>query len=144
MQAKIRNFSANIVIILALFMPFVAMGEESLTLKDVMKGLNTNLQEASYGIIMEDYDLVAKSAQAIAEHPTPAPEVLKKVADHLGAEMPKFKGFDLQVHDTALKLKAAAIEHDKEELINQHSAIVRGCVGCHQSYRNAISKLLSN
>ena len=139
--AKITSW---LVLIISLLGSSLVVAEENLTLKDVMQGLNTNLQEATYGIIMEDYDLVAKSAQAIADHPNPAKAILKKVVGHLGTEMPKFKGFDLQVHDTALELKKAAMAQDKEALLKHHNEIISGCIGCHQNYRQDISELLKN
>ena len=123
-------------------MPLTTIAEEGVTLKDVMQGLNTNMQDATYGIIMEDYDLIEKSAQAIADHPTPDPAILKKIVAHLGAEMPKFKGFDIQVHDTALEMKKAAMAQDKDALLSHHNQIMRGCVGCHQNYRESVTSLL--
>jgi hypothetical protein len=144
MQISLLMYKNKTYLLLALFLPFAVMAEENLTLKDVMQGLNTDLREVTYGIVMEDYDLVAKSAQAIADHPTPDPALLKKIVAHLGAEMPQFKGFDQQVHDTALELKKAAMAQDKEALLEHYNEIIRGCVGCHQSYRKSISDLLNN
>ena len=100
--------------------------------------------EPQNGIMLEDYELIAKSAEAIANHPNPAPAMLKKVVAHLGSEVPKFKGFDMQVHDTALELKKAAMAQDQEAILKHHNEIIRGCVGCHQNYRATISDLLKN
>lgn len=145
MQTKMVFSSSKIALLCVLFLPFVVMAEDKVTtLKDVMQGLNTNLQEATYGIIMDDYDLIAASAQAIADHPTPDPAILKKVVAHLGAEMAKFKGFDQQVHDTALELKQAAMAQDKAALLKHHSQIISGCVSCHQNYRESVAALLKN
>ena len=144
MQTRIVVFIKRIALLFVVFVSHLAVAEENLTLKDVMQGLHKNMENTTYGIIMEDYDLIEKSAQAIATHPTPAPEILKKIVAHLGTEMPKFKGFDLQVHDTALELKKAAIEQNTEALLKLHNEVLSGCVGCHQSYRKPITDLLDN
>ena len=144
MSTRTPKLAATAAAAFVLSMPLPIAAEQPLTLKDVMQALNTNMQEATHGIIMEDYDLIAKSARSIAEHPTPDATVLKKVVAHLGEDMPKFKGFDQQVHDTALELEKAAMEQNKEAVFNHHNQIIRGCVGCHQAYRDSVSSVLND
>ena len=144
MHTKRVMLGGIIVLLYVLFISFLAIAEENLTLKDVMQGLNADLQAVTYGIIMDNYELIATSAQAIAEHPTPDAAILKKIVTHLGAEMPNFKSFDQQVHDTALGLQKAALDQDKEALLRYYNEIIVGCVGCHQSYRKSVSDLFDN
>ena len=139
-----RSCTVALLVLLALPMPSLLCAEEGLTLKDVMQGLNTSMQDVTYGILMNDYDQISKSAREIAVHPTPDPALLKKVVAHLGSDMPQFKGFDKQVHDSALAMEQAAMARDQEALLEHHNQILRGCVGCHESFRDSVAAMLNN
>jgi hypothetical protein len=60
----------------------------------------------------------------------------------LGEEMPAFKQFDMQVHDLAVEIAAAARAGDKTAAIGRFQGMIDGCFGCHTAYKDRVANVL--
>lgn len=130
-------------LILILMASTVQAKEKSFpTLKKVMSDLAVNMGSLDRGIFYEDFALIAKSAAKVADHPAPKNQ-LPTVIKELGKEMPKFKKFDLKVHDAAKNIVAQAQNNDMNGILKNHTIIMENCVSCHLKYRKRISKLFN-
>jgi cytochrome c556 len=58
----------------------------------------------------------------------------------LGERMQAFGQYDKLVHDTADSLKVAATERNMESVLEKYQIIQQGCVSCHASFRNEITR----
>src|SRR3989304_6086305 len=74
---------------------------EPLEFQKVMKELGKNMQTVTDGISREDWELVARTAPMIAEHPQPPLAEKTRIISFMGAEMSRFKSFDMQTHEVA-------------------------------------------
>ena len=83
------------------------------TLKTIMQEMRLNFLDITDGFLLDDFNKIADGALAIAEHPRIPPEQVERVAAELGAEMPVFKNFDVQVHELSLEIYKAAREQDR-------------------------------
>jgi len=110
----------------------------------VMQGLLNDSLLLNQGIFYQDFAKIEQSAKDIANHPTPGIGTMKKVKSHLGTEMVNFKGFDIMVHDTAVKINEAAVKKDIEAVKSAYHELLNGCLSCHIQYKERISKILSN
>ena len=124
-------------------LPAIAVPGET-TLKAIMAGLRHNFIEISDGILLGDFGRVAEGALAIAEHPKIPPQQVERVADELGAEMPVFKNFDVQVHELSLELYTAATERDRDTAVSAYQRMVAACFGCHAAYRERVAAALGS
>lgn len=112
-------------------------------LKEIMKELRGNLIEITDGLLVNDFDRIEQGANGIAQHPQIPPAQVKRVVAELGPEMPQFKGFDVQVHDLALSIAAAAKAKDSEAVLADYQPLVAGCLGCHETFKDRVSEVLS-
>ncbi|MFZ2163698.1 MAG: cytochrome c [Sideroxyarcus sp.] len=112
-----------------------AFAAEPLEFQKVMKELGKNMQTVTDGISREDWELVAQTAPLIAKHPAPPLAEKQKIIGLMGAEMPKFKSFDMQTHDAAHELEHAAHEKDGLKVISAFQKVQTSCLGCHQAFR---------
>lgn len=131
---------AGLAIILA---PVSAITGET-TLKVIMQELRQNFLDVSDGFLLDDFDKVAEGALAIAEHPRIPPEQVQLVADALGAEMPVFKNFDVQVHELSLEMYKAAKERDRDAAVSAYQGMVAACFDCHSAFRERVAAALEN
>lgn len=123
--------------------PATALSGDPPSLKAIMKDLRQNFLDVSDGFLLDDFDKVAKGALAIAEHPRiPAPQA-QLVADELGAEMPVFKNFDVQVHELSLEIYKAAREGDRVAALSAYHGMVSACIDCHTAYRERVAAVLN-
>ena len=111
------------------------------TLRAVMAGLATAMADLDRGIFYEDFKLIAKGAQNVAEHPKPAKQ-LPIVVKTLGKRMAKFKSFDGKVHNSAAEIVKLAKKKDMNGILKRHRVIVTNCVACHNQFRKEISSAL--
>lgn len=122
-------------------LPMTAATDE-ITLKAIMQELRQNFLDVSDGFLLDDFDKVADGALAIAEHPRIPPEQVRLVADELGAEMPVFKNFDVQVHELSLEMYKAAKERDRDAAVAAYQGMVTACFDCHSVYRERVAAIL--
>lgn len=109
---------------------------EPLEFQKVMKELGKNMQIITDGISREDWELVAKTAPMIAEHPQPPLAEKTRIISFMGAEMSRFKSFDMQTHEAAHDLLHAAHEKDGQKVIEAFQKVQSSCLGCHQTFRS--------
>jgi len=124
-------------------LPMMASTDE-ITLKAIMQELRQNFLDVSDGFLLEDFDKVAEGALAIAEHPRIPPEQVQLVAEELGAEMPVFKNFDVQVHELSLELYKAAKERDRSTAVAAYQGMVAACFDCHSAFRERVAAALGD
>lgn len=108
---------------------------EPLELQRVMKELGRNMQVITDGISREDWELVAKTAPMIAEHPQPPLTEKMRIMSFMGADMPKFKALDGETHEAAHDLLHAAQEKDGKKVIAVFQKVQSSCLSCHQAFR---------
>ena len=113
------------------------------TLKTIMQEMRLNFLNISDGFLLDDFDKIAEGALAIAEHPRIPPEQVQRVADELGAEMPVFKNFDVQVHELSLEIYKAAKDRDRAAAVTAYQGMVAACFACHAAYRERVAAVLS-
>ena len=123
-------------------LPSIAVPDET-TLKAIMVELRRNFVDISDGFLLDDFNQVAEAALAIAEHPRIPPQQVERVADELGAEMPVFKNFDVQVHELSLELYNAATDRDRAAAVSAYQRMVAACFGCHAAYRERVADALN-
>jgi cytochrome c556 len=117
------------------FVASSARAAEPLELQKVMKELGKNMQVITDGISREDWELVAKTAPMIAEHPQPPLTEKMRIMSFMGSEMSKFKAFDGETHKTANGLEHAAHEKDGQKVIAAFQQVQTTCLNCHQAFR---------
>lgn len=132
---------ASLVFILV---PTIAMTGETPTLKEIMQGLRNNLVDISDGLLIDDFEQVARGAIAIAEHPRIPGTQVALVAEELGTEMAAFKQLDHRVHDLSLEIKAAANALDRAAAITGYQQMIEGCFACHDAYKERVADVLSD
>ena len=130
---------ANLALILV---PAIALTDDTTSLKEIMQGLRNNLVEISDGLLVDDFDQIARGAIAIAEHPRIPPAQVQLVAQELGEEMPAFKRIDTLVHDLALEIDVAAEARDRNAAISGYAQLIEGCFACHATYKERVAAVL--
>lgn len=110
----------------------------------VMMDLLTDTQLLTEGVFKEDFELIAKSAERIANHPNPGPEILQQVKKNLASEMSKFKQYDVVVHNAATLITELAANKDLVGVLSKYHTMIDGCQGCHSQFKQRISVILSN
>jgi cytochrome c556 len=138
LKKRVRLFASLAIILL----PASAITGET-TLKLIMQELRQNFVDVSDGFLLDDFDKVAEGALAIAEHPRIPAEQVQLVADELGAEMPVFKNFDVQVHELSLEMYKAAKERDRDAAVAAYQSMVTACFDCHSAYRERVAAIFS-
>ncbi|MDP2762719.1 MAG: cytochrome c [Sideroxyarcus sp.] len=114
---------------------FQVHASEPLELQKVMRELGKNMQVITDGISREDWELVAQTAPMIAEHPQPPLAEKARIISFMGAEMSKFKSFDMQTHEAAHDLMHAAHEQNGQRVIDAFQKVQSSCLNCHQTFR---------
>ncbi len=122
--------------------PAIALTGEATSLKEIMQGLRNNLVEISDGLLVDDFNQIARGAIAIAEHPRIPPAQVQLVAKELGEEMPAFKRIDTLVHDLALEIDVAAKARDRNAAISGYAQLIEGCFACHATYKERVAAVL--
>lgn len=130
---KYLSVVASIAILASATLP--AQAVEPLEFQKVMKELGKNMQTVVDGISREDWELVAKTAPLIAQHPQPSAEEKQRIVSFMGAQMPKFKSFDMQTHEAAHELEHAAHEKNGQGVIDAFHKVQSSCLSCHQAFR---------
>lgn len=106
------------------------------TLKEVMQDLAASIDRINSGILTNNRLMIMEGAHGIAHHPNPKGGLdpyIKKNADIVKKVAPEM---DKQVHDTALEVANSATTATMKELQTKSAKILRGCVGCHDVFRD--------
>jgi len=114
--------------------------DKSMDLPTIMRLIYADIQIINEGIYTENFQLIEQGAAAINEHPPLSDETRSLVKKTLGERMQAFGQYDKLVHDTADSLKEAATEHNMERVLEKYQIIQQGCVSCHTSFRNEITR----
>ena len=137
-----RKTHVLIAAVSVLLLPTLAATDESVTLQAIMQGLGDNLAEIADGLMADDLELVERGATGIADHARIPPKQVQLVARELGDEMAAFKQFDMQVHDLALEIAAAARASDSAAAMGKFQAMIDGCFSCHVAYKDRVAAVL--
>lgn len=116
-------------------LPLAAQAVEPLALQGVMKDLGKHMQTISGAIAYENWELVAETAPLIAAHPQPSMAEKARIMSFMGANMGKFKGYDMQTHEAAHEMEHAAHEKNGTKVIAAFQKVQTSCLGCHQTFR---------
>ena len=108
---------------------------EPLMFQSVMRDLGKHMQTVTGAIAHEDWELVAKTAPLIAEHPQPPLTERMRIMSFIGSNMDKFKEFDTQTHEGAHEMEHAAIARNGVQVINAFQKVQTSCLQCHQAFR---------
>ncbi|MFA5371198.1 MAG: cytochrome C [Sideroxydans sp.] len=119
---------------------FQVQASEPLELKKVMQELSRNMQIITDGISRENWKLVAETAPVIAEHPQPPLAEKARIISFMGAEMSRFKAFDMQTHEAAHEMMHAAHEQNGQRVIDAFQKVQSSCLNCHQAFRASFVK----
>lgn len=118
--------------------------DSDIDLKKIMQDLQTDTALIVEGLLIENFETINDAATRVADHPRIPPTQVALVAAELGSEMPNFKRLDTLVHDLALSISAAAQEADAASIAENYKRMLDGCLACHSSYRQRVSKVLSS
>lgn len=106
-----------------------------LALRQIMQDMGKRMQVVADGISREDWEMVAKVAPLIADHPQPPPLEKMRILKFVSAEAGKFKEHDEKTHQAARALEQAAVRSDGQSVISSFAALQNSCLACHQSFR---------
>lgn len=112
-----------------------ASKEAPLELRKIMQELGRQMQAATDAISQEDWARVASIAPRIAEHPQPPAGEKVRILSFVGTNIARFKAFDGKTHAAAEKMMEAAEHKNGDGVITAFAEIQRGCLGCHQAFR---------
>lgn len=114
--------------------------QKTLPLIPMMQMLLNDMQQVDRGIYTKDFDLIARGAGAIADHPKMTKQDKKLIKKVLGKEIKQFVKFDMIVHHNADSMRMAAEHKDMQEVLDHYRIVQQGCVDCHSNYRDRILK----
>ncbi len=106
-----------------------------LGLRKIMQDLGRNMQGITDGISREDWELMAKVAPLIADHPQPPMGEKMRILSFVGSDAGKFRGRDEKTNQAVRALGQAAARSDGQAVISSFAALQTACLGCHQSFR---------
>ena len=106
-----------------------------LALRRIMQDLGKSMQVITDGISREDWELVAKTAPLIADHPQPPLVEKLRILSFVGADAGKFKGHDEKTHQAARELRQAATRQDGPAVVAAFASLQNSCLACHRSFR---------
>ena len=112
-----------------------AQAAEPFELQKIMKDLSKNMQTVTDGISREDWEVVAKTAPLIADHPQPPLTEKMRIMTFMGSDMPRFKAFDGNTHDAAEEMAKSAQERNGQKVIDSFHKLQSACQSCHQTFR---------
>ena len=102
-----------------------------------MQDMGKNMQVVTDGISREDWEMVARAAPLIADHPQPPLAEKMRILSFVGADAGKFKGHDERTHQAARALEQAAVRSDGQAVISSFATLQNSCLACHQSFRKS-------
>jgi cytochrome c556 len=116
----------------------------NLPLREIMRGLETDLAAVAHGIWIGDHEVVRTAATRIAEHPRVIPEQVAVLQAALGDEFPAFVQQDKAVHYGALDLVGAVdASRTTSELFGIFASVQQGCMSCHSGFQARVAEALT-
>ncbi len=109
-----------------------------LALRKIMQDMGKNMQVITDGISREDWEMVAKVAPLIADHPQPPMAEKMRILSFIGSDAGKFKSHDEKTHQAAQALGQAAVRGDGPSVISSFATLQNSCLACHQSFRKPL------
>lgn len=106
-----------------------------LALRKIMQDMGKNMQVITDGISREDWEMVAKAAPLIADHPQPPMAEKIRILSFIGSDAGKFKSHDEKTHQAAQALEQAAVRSDGQSVISSFATLQKSCLACHQGFR---------
>ena len=106
-----------------------------LALRKIMQDMGKNMQVVTDGISREDWEMVARAAPLIADHPQPPLAEKMRILSFVGADAGKFKGHDERTHQAARALEQAAVRSDGQAVISSFATLQNSCLACIQRFR---------
>ncbi|MDZ7682767.1 MAG: hypothetical protein U5J63_13900 [Fodinibius sp.] len=141
-----KNISKLVAIVLVTGTAFLGFAQhqqeqpETQPLIPMMRMLLADMQTVDQGIFTENYELIAKGAAGIADHPKMTQKDKRIIKKTLGKEIKQFVAFDMTVHHHADSMRMAALEEKMQEVLRHYRIVQQGCVDCHSNYRTRVSK----
>lgn len=124
--------------LLAMSGPGGAVGgevDEPMALRGVMRELGEQMQAVTDGISREDYEVIERSARAIADHRQPPLDEKARIVAYFGGRMGQFKRLDDELKRSATELGAAAGRRDGQGAIDAFQWLQSNCYACHREFR---------
>lgn len=106
-----------------------------LALRKIMQEMGKSMQAMTDGISREDWEVVARMAPLIANHPQPPLAEKLRILSFVGSEAGQFKGYDEKISQAAQALEQAAMRSNGQTVISSFAALQNSCLACHQSFR---------
>lgn len=106
-----------------------------LALRTIMQDLGKDMQVVTDGISREDWEMVAKAAGRIADHPQPPLREKLRILAFVGKDTSRFRDYDRQTHEAAQRLAKAAEREDGNATISAFADVQTTCLACHQQFR---------
>lgn len=106
-----------------------------LALRKIMQDMGKNMHDITDGISREDWEMVARVAPLIADHPQPPLAEKMRILSFFGSDAGKFKSLDERTHQAARALEQAAVRSDGQAVISSFATLQNSCLACHQSFR---------
>ncbi len=106
-----------------------------LALRKIMQDLGKNMQDITDGISREDWEMVARVAPLIADHPQPPAAEKMRILSFIGSDAGKFRAHDEKTHQAAQAMEQAAVRSDGQAVISSFATLQSSCLACHQSFR---------
>ena len=111
---------------------------EALALRPIMQRLSSDMAGLAQAIWFEDYGAMTTTSAAIADHAHISEEELQRIEAELGPELSRFEEMDEAVHESAVRLHAAAAAGELDDVLDLFSEVQRGCVACHTEFRERL------
>jgi len=91
------------------------------------------VQEIVMAAAADDYEGVARAAKRIGYS-----EEMGKMCTHMGAGAPGFAEQSIRFHHSADRIGDAARIHDRGKVLEELSATLQTCTGCHATWRQQL------
>ena len=90
----------------------------AMVLRKIMQELDNNMQSTNHAMTREDWDVVAKTALLIAEHPEPPFSEKLRIMMFFGRDTSRLKQLDGQTHQAAKNLATEAKTGNRQNIIS--------------------------
>ena len=114
--------------------------KNAMVLRQIMQELDNNMQLTNHAISREDWDVVAKTALLIAEHPEPPFSEKLRIMMFFGRDISRLKQLDGQTHQAAKNLATEAKTGNRQNIMRSINTLEQSCTNCHQQFKNAFVK----
>ena len=114
--------------------------KNAMVLRQIMQELDNNMQLTNHAISREDWDVVAKTALLIAEHPEPPFSEKLRIMMFFGRDISRLKQLDGRTHQAAKNLATEAKTGNRQNIMRSFNTLEQSCTNCHQQFKNAFVK----